>query len=235
LPSNALPHSPDDLKLLYASRFAGKSRYRQRVWHELCQFFKAWIPKSAAVLDLGCGHCEFINAVECGQKFGMDLNPDAAHYAARNVIILQQDCSEQWHLPIETLDVVFTSNFFEHLPTKDALERTLQQAWRALAPRGRLVAMGPNIRCLPGAYWDFFDHYLPLTEISLREVLTKCGFEIEICLGRFLPYTMSGNRAYPLWMLRAYLALPIAWRLFGKQFLIVASKPGEAAKSSPES
>ena len=224
---NSLPHSADDLKQMYASRFEGKSAYRKRVWSELCSFFAKWIPADATVLDLGCGHCEFINRVECRQKFGMDLNPEAAELAAAEVMIIQQDCSEDWRVPPGSLDVVFTSNFLEHLPTKAALERTLQHAYGALVPGGRLIALGPNIKHLPGAYWDLFDHYVPLTEFSLAEVLTKCGFRIELCQGRFLPYTMSDGKEYPIWMLRAYLSLNIAWRIFGKQFLVVASKRPE--------
>jgi SAM-dependent methyltransferase len=224
---NSLPHSADDLKQMYASRFEGKSAYRRRVWRELCSFFAKWIPADATILDLGCGHCEFINGVECRQKFGMDLNPEAAELAAAEVMIIQQDCSEDWRVPPGSLDVVFTSNFLEHLPTKAALERTLQHAYGALVPGGRLIALGPNIKHLPGAYWDLFDHYVPLTEFSLAEVLTKCGFRIELCQGRFLPYTMSDGKEYPIWMLRAYLSLNIAWRIFGKQFLVVASKRPE--------
>jgi len=228
LPLDSLPHSAEDLKQMYASRFKGKSAYRQLVWRELCSFFAKWIPEGAAVLDLGCGHCEFINSVECLRKFGMDLNPDAAAFAAPDVEIIQQDCSQEWPMPPCSLDVVFTSNFFEHLPSKTALESTLRHVYGALAPSGRMIALGPNIKLVPGAYWDFFDHYLPLTERSLTEVLTKCGFRIELCQERFLPYTMSDGKEFPIWMLRVYLALPIAWRIFGKQFLVVASKRPEA-------
>ena len=157
----------------------------------------------------------------------MDLNPDAQKYAAAGVNVIQQDCSEEWRVTPGSLDTIFTSNFFEHLPTKIALERTLQQAYGALVPGGRLIAMGPNIKYVPGAYWDFFDHYLPLTELSMREVLTKCGFHVELCQDRFLPYTMSDGKEYPIWMLRIYLGLPIVWRGFGKQFLVVATKPAK--------
>jgi SAM-dependent methyltransferase len=220
-----LPHSAEDLKKLYALRFDGKASYRNRVWVELCAYFARWIPSGATVLDLGCGHCEFINRVECRRKFGMDLNPDAAAFAASQVTVIGQDCSDEWKLVPGSIDVVFTSNFFEHLPSKTALERTLQRAYDALTPGGRIIALGPNVKYLPGEYWDFLDHYLPLTELSLSEILTKCGFRIELCQNRFLPYTMSRGKEYPIWMLRLYLALPIAWRLFGKQFLLVASKP----------
>jgi len=79
---------------------------------------------------------------------------------------------------------------------------------------------------VPGAYWDFFDHYVELTELSLAEALSGGGFEIEKTVGRFLPYTMSHGREYPILALRLYLALPAVWPFFGKQFLVVARKPG---------
>jgi SAM-dependent methyltransferase len=154
----------------------------------------------------------------------MDLNPDAKALAMPGVTVILQDCSVPWDIEPDTLDAVFSSNFLEHLPDKPSLERTLKNAWRALRPNGSVVLMGPNIKYVPGAYWDFFDHYLALTELSVAEVLKKTGFTIECCVGRFLPYTMSLGRRYPVWMLKAYLAMPWVWRLFGKQFLVVARK-----------
>src|SRR6185295_17009631 len=123
-----------------------------------------------------------------------------------------------------SLDVVFTSNFFEHLPDKSTLTRTLQEAWRCLKPGGKLIAMGPNIKYLPGAYWDFWDHHLPLTESSLAEGLKTKGFVVDTCWPRFLPYTMASGPQYPILFLQLYLGLRFAWRIFGKQFLIVARK-----------
>jgi hypothetical protein len=85
--------------------------------------------------------------------------------------------------------------------------------------------MGPNIKFLPGAYWDFWDHYVPLTELSLKEALESRGFGIERCIPKFLPYTMAAGPRYPLFVLKVYLWLPRLWRIAGKQFLVVALKP----------
>jgi SAM-dependent methyltransferase len=222
---STIPQQPADLEKLYTARFADRSEYRKRVWCELCAYFSRWIPPTAAVLDLGSGHCEFSNAVQCRRKLAMDLNPDSVRKALPDVRVIRQDSSDRWELPPESLDVVFTSNFFEHLPNKAALERTLLEVQRALVPGGKLIAMGPNIKFVRGQYWDFFDHYIPLTELSLAEVLTKNGFEIQVSLPRFLPYTMSSGFQYPIWMLRTYLAMPFVWRFFGKQFLVIARKP----------
>jgi SAM-dependent methyltransferase len=155
----------------------------------------------------------------------MDLNPDAARQLDPRVRLLAQDSSTPWALADGVLDLVFTSNFFEHLPDKAALARTLAEIRRCLKPGGRLVALGPNIKFLPGQYWDFWDHFVPLTERSLVEGLAATGFCVERMVGRFLPYTMSSGPRYPLVLLRLYLRLPLLWRVFGRQFLVIALKP----------
>jgi SAM-dependent methyltransferase len=178
------------------------------------------------VLDLGCGYGEFINQVHCDQKFAMDLNPNAASFVGRDVKLIQRDCSEPWPLSDSCLDVVFTSNFFEHLPAKESLRRTLEEAFRCLKPNGRIICLGPNIKYLPGSYWDFWDHHLALTELSLKEGLELTGFRIEWLRAKFLPYSMSQGFTPPLLFLQIFLKLPFLWPIFGKQFLVIAAKPG---------
>ena len=214
-----------ELQNIYEARFASTHAYRNEVWKVLtAAFFQKLVPPSGAVLDLGCGYGEFINNIECETKYGMDLNPDAARYLATNVRLLAQDCASPWSLADDALDVVFTSNFFEHLPDKPALSRTLHQAHRCLRRGGKLIAMGPNVRALPGQYWDFFDHHIALSDRSLAEAMRIAGFNVVRAVPRFMPFTLVDAPRYPLIMLRTYLSLPIAWRVFGRQFLVVAEK-----------
>jgi SAM-dependent methyltransferase len=216
----------EELARIYANRFGGTSAYRGRVWRVLVpRFFQQFTPESGTVLDLGCGYGEFINNIRAKQKLGMDLNPDSKTRLNPDVTFLQQDCSKTWQVEPNQLDLVFTSNFFEHLPDKHTLGLTLDQAFRCLKPSGRIVAMGPNYKYVNGAYWDFWDHYLPLTETSLAEGMVMRGFQIERCEGRFLPYTIVGGHEYPLWILELYLKFKFLWRFGGKQFLVVARKP----------
>ncbi len=218
-------HDPSDLQRIYDARFSSSVEYRKRVWEVLCgDWFQRFVGEKETILDLGSGYGEFSNAIRAGKKYAMDLNPDAPRHLGVEVEFLLQDCSTRWPLADGSLDVVFTSNFFEHLPDKATLGRTLDEIRRCLKPGGRLVAMGPNIKYLPGAYWDFWDHYVILTELSLREALETRGFKMDVCLGRFLPYTMASGPKWPLIFLRAYLKLSWAWKFFGKQFLVVARR-----------
>lgn len=215
----------ENLSSEYALRFSGREQERLRVWSVLVRdFFQKIISPQSTVLDLGCGYGEFINLVKAGKKFGMDLNPDAPKYLNDDVVFLKQDCSEEWALEGDCLDVVFTSNFFEHLPDKSSLSKTFEQAHRCLKSGGKIVCMGPNIRYLPGAYWDFWDHSLELTHLSLSEGLELHGFRIDRCTPKFLPYTMSNKTAPANWLISLYLKTSWIWKIKGRQFLVIGVK-----------
>jgi SAM-dependent methyltransferase len=218
-------NDPAELQRIYERRFGPTAAYRQRVWRVLTgEFFSRWISPGSDVLDLGAGYGEFINNIRCRKRYALDLNPDAPAHLEAAIEFIQHDCSQPWPLPPESVDVVFTSNFFEHLPDKAALSRTLLQAFRTLRPGGRLIAMGPNIKYLPGTYWDFFDHHTALTELSLGEGMEIAGFRVEKSVPRFLPYTLVNAPEYPLFVLRVYLALPLLWWIKGRQFLVIGRK-----------
>ena len=102
---------------------------------------------------------------------------------------------------------------------------TLAECHRVTRPGGLLVVLMPNIRHLPGRYWDYLDHHLPLTDLSVQEALGLSGYEVVRRVGRFLPYTVKDARfqVRPL-MVRGYLRLPLAWRVLGRQMLVVGRR-----------
>lgn len=213
------------LDKVYENRFAGRERARAEVWKVLTRhYFQRWIDANNAVLDVGAGYCEFINHIQAQHKFALDLNPVTPLKAGPGVTVLNQDVTNSWSLDDRLLDVVFSSNFFEHLLSKEALQRCLKEAYRVLKPGGLLLAMGPNIRFSYNVYWDFFDHYLPLSDRSMAEALQTVGFRIEKVIPQFLPYTMSEGRIPRPILVRMYLAFPIAWKFLGKQFLLIARR-----------
>ena len=217
--------SEKNLTQIYEKRFSGHEIYRNRVWKVLItKFFSKWIRNTDHILDLGCGYGEFINHVNCEVRYAMDLNPKTKSLLDKEIIFHEQDCSNPWKIEANSLDLVFTSNFFEHLPNKDSLDRTMCEIKNALKPGGRLIAMGPNISVLKGKYWDFWDHHVALSDQSLCELLQIHDFTIEQSETKFLPYNMVRVKERPLFMVSLYLRFPILWKLFGKQFLIIAKK-----------
>lgn len=64
----------------------------------------------------------------------------------------------------------------------------------------------------------------PLTDRSMVEVLTLTGFAVELVEPRFLSYSMSRGFTPPVAFISVYLRVPIIWRFFGKQLLVIAQK-----------
>ena len=217
----------DIVQQQYRQRFAEATGYRNALWRVLCSnFFQRYVDRDAVLLDLGCGWGEFSNNILAGKKYAMDMNPDAAVRLKGDIELILQDCSQPWPLADDCLDVVFTSNFLEHLPQKSNVELTIASVRRCLKPGGIFIALGPNVRLLPGAYWDFWDHHVHISDRSLVELLRLNGFSIKEQHAGFLPYTMSDGKHPNLLLVKLYLRLRVFWKLLGKQFLIVAvSKP----------
>jgi SAM-dependent methyltransferase len=227
------PDTSNQLQRLYSSRFDSDADYRQRVWKILASFFSQYIKSDATVLDLGCGYGGLINNVDCRKKLAMDLNPGVRGHLNPDVTFIEQDSSEKWNIEEGTLDVVFSSNFFEHIRSKQDLSATIAEAARCMRPGGRLIAIGPNIRFVGNRYWDFWDHHLPLTEASLTELVEIHHLQVERAVDRFLPYSMVNQRQAPSALVSLYLRLPLLWKVFGKQFLVVATKAGRNDTPSP--
>ena len=124
-----------------------------------------------------------------------------------------------------SVDVCFSSNFFEHLPDKETLDDILLESYRVLKPGGLYIAIQPNIRCAASIYWDYYDHVIPLSDRSCSEAFKKAGFLVDKVIPRFLPWSSSIRFPFRRLSLLIYLNLPMLWNLFGKQFLLVAKKP----------
>lgn len=212
---------------IYAQRFADQNdehlRWRRQLWQVLVdEFFSRWIPPAGTVLDFGCGLGEFINAVTARRRIAVDTRADVA---ARLDPSVEFHLAEGVRIPSigdHAVDVVFCSNLLEHLPDRATVTALLIEFRRVLRPEGRLLVLGPNLRYTGHAYWDFFDHILPFTHLSLVEALATAGFHTEVVIPRFLPYTTVGARRTSLTLVKWYLRLPLAWRVLGAQFFAVA-------------
>ncbi len=217
----------NNLSELYKIRFSEAELPRKNaIWKVICNdYLQRFVHPTDTVVDIACGYGEFLNNIRAARKIAVDLNPDSQKFLSSDVEFNSCMATDLASVVKGDADVIFTSNFLEHLPDKHVLDAFLDQVAIALKPGGKYIILGPNLRYLPGEYWDFYDHHLGLTHLSLCEALQLKGFRIDLCIDRFLPYTTQGALpTHPL-LVKAYLKAPIAWRWLGRQFFIVARKP----------
>ena len=214
------------LQRLYRTRFsAAEIATMHRVWRVLVRdFFQKRIRPDSTVLDVGAGPCLLINEVRARRRIALDANPDLAIHAGPGVeTVVSADLSLD-EIPDESVDHVFLSNFLEHLPNYRTILDLLARVRRKLSPEGTVLVLQPNFRLAPAHYFDFIDHSMILTEVSLREALVAAGFEIQEMKVRFLPLTSKSRIPKWPWLVALYVRLPPAQWLFGKQTFVVAAK-----------
>ena len=213
--------------LLYKIRYQDtKMTKKNLAWKLVCKvMYQRYVGTADVVLDVASGHGEFINNLYAGKKMALDLNPEAKTYLNSDIIFYNTNAFDIGNI-FGDLDVILAANFLEHLPDKIALDRFLELAFSVLKPGGRMLIVGPNLRYVPGKYWDYYDHHIGLTHFSLMEALQLQGFKIMKCIDKFLPHLDRGSSMKtPLFFIWLYLKFPIVWRIMGSQFFIVAVKP----------
>jgi SAM-dependent methyltransferase len=213
---------------LYALRFSAQDQNRREAaWSALCgEFFDRFVPEDGTVVDVGAGDGLFSRHIRAARRIAVDESPRVKRLAAEGVEVRVVSADAFADGLEGAADLVFVSNLLEHLPSKAMVVDVLRECGRALAPEGRLLILQPNIRYVGGAYWDYLDHELPLTDRSVAEALRLAGLEVVEQHARFLPYTAASfRRLSPGWvgfLVRVYLRLPWLWRVFGAQSLLVA-------------
>jgi SAM-dependent methyltransferase len=212
----------------YSTRFPEADRAaKDAIWRVLCpHFFQRYVRSGDTVLDLGAGFGEFLRHITCRRRIAVDverLSGRSLPPGTEEVFAAGHELSA--HVAPSSIDVVFCSNVFEHLPDKTTFLATLREIRTVLRPGGRLLALQPNIRYVGAAYWDVVDHQLPLTHVTLTEAAESLGYDVVEVIPRFLPYTTRSAIPQWPWLVRLYLAFRPAWWVMGQQTWFVARKP----------
>ena len=217
---------PIVLKEIYDLRFDEKDRAaKDAIWRELGRFFQRYIKPDARVIDIACDAGYFIRNIKARERWATDIR-SVEDQLPKDVRFVHASGLELANvLTHDYFDLAFFSNYLEHLPSAEAVLEQLRVAHTLLRPGGQLLILQPNIRLVGGAYWDFIDHQTALTEKSLAEAARMAGFRTKQIIARFLPYTTKSRLPQGPAFVRAYLAFPPAWLLFGKQTLYVGEKP----------
>lgn len=204
-----------------------KSRYiwdesRVVVWKEIIKFLKKFIPKNGTVLDLGAGYCDFINNVEAKNKIALDHSPDLKKYLKQGIEGINSSVAENFPITSDGVDVVFASNLLEHLSNED-LSKTILEIKRVLKKGGRLILMQPNYRLSYKTYFDDHTHKKIFSDVSLGTFLVEHGFDIELKMSRFLPFSLKSRPSivpvFP-WLVRWYIYSP--FKPFAGQMLFIS-------------
>ncbi|MBV9465148.1 MAG: class I SAM-dependent methyltransferase [Solirubrobacterales bacterium] len=216
--------APMNYQRLYEYRFGGVSQTaRVGVWREIARCVHDQLGRPQRVLDPAAGRGEFINAVPAAERWAIDQVAYAEGTYDQGVRAIVADVFEA-ELPAEHFDGVFVSNFLEHLTAQEAVASFLARMHEAMAGGGRIAVMGPNFRYCAKEYFDMADHTLIFTHRAIAEHLYAAGFEPERVEPRFLPYSFTGRLPPSPALTRRYLRTPLAWKLLGKQFLVIGRR-----------
>lgn len=215
-----------DLAKVYKFRFDGLAQEKKSAtWAIITRWIERKLGAAKVVLDPAAGLGEFIVASKAIERWACDLSDQRTDWPAgvttRFGDIYKVDLPEQY------FDFIFVSNFLEHLATPDDVYKYLMKLRKSLKPGGKIAIMGPNFRYCVEEYYDFADHLLPLTHRTIEEHLAAVDMKCEKIIPRFLPLAFRSQRfSHPL-LVKLYLAVPLFWRLFGRQFFIVATRPAD--------
>jgi hypothetical protein len=133
------------------------------------------------------------------------------------------------HLQGKKVDVIFASNIFEHLDTKDQVVLAIKKCAEVLAEKeGKLMILQPDIRYTGAAYWDFIDHKVALTGEALIEAGEMCGLKATCHIRKFLPYTTKSRLPQHPFLIWLYLKLmPVSGFFMGQQTFLILEKTNE--------
>ena len=212
---------------LYEYRFKDVDQAsRQAVWNEIGTFVYERMGSPAKVLDPSAGRCEFLNSIPAAERWSVDQVDNSA-FRSPGITAITSDIFDA-DLPAKYFDAVFVSNFLEHLLTQEDVARFLGLMFDCTADGARIAIIGPNFKYCSREYFDCADHTLALTHVAVAEHLYAAGFTIEEVAPRFLPFSFRGILPPSPVLTRRYLHARPAWKVLGKQFLVIATKPNDA-------
>jgi len=207
-------------KEYFKTRFTFDKR-RDIVWKCVTKYLQRYINKNSCVLDLGAGYCNFINNIKAKEKHALDTFKDLRKYSNKDVIVHIKLSTNMGNIKSEYFDVIFASNFFEHLKKEDFF-RTLKEVGRVLKKNGKLILIQPNFKYSYKSYFDDYTHETIFTDTSMCNALESYNFKIEKNIPKFLPFSLKSKLPVSKFLITAYLNSPL--KPFAKQMLIIARK-----------
>lgn len=196
-------------------------RGRRRVWRAIVRYIRRDAPDVETLIELGAGYCDFINQFPADKKIAFDLNPEMRAHALPGVDLRIEDATALASVPNESIDLVFASNFLEHLEG-DQIDSLLGRCFEVLKPGGRLILIQPNHRLCAETYFDDPTHRTIFDDANIGEWLARHRLKIRKLVPGLLPFSMKGR--LPKSELLTWLYLISPWKPLAAQMYIVAEK-----------
>ena len=209
---------------IYAYRFKDVDREKKLMaWKEIATFMYNKLGKPKRMLDPAAGDCEFINQIPSEERWAVDMSEITPKMAQQGIKVITGNNLEV-DLPENYFDGVFISNFLEHLHSQEQVAFFLERMYKAIKPGGRIAIMGPNFKYTYKYYFDFADHTVLLSEGGVAEHLYGAGFNPIEVHPKFLPLSFKSRLPVNAFLVKTYLNTPFAWKIMGKQFLLIGEK-----------
>lgn len=149
------------------------------------------------ILDVGCGTGEFLKSLPSNrfQKFGIEINPQAAQIASSLGLKIIHGDINRVNFKSNKFDCVTMWHVFEHLPNPTI---TIQQISKILKPNGLLIFTVPNSNSIGFKYGqeNFFHldsprHLFIPNELSIKKFLKKSKFNNITFKNPFFDYPLD--------------------------------------------
>jgi SAM-dependent methyltransferase len=185
--------------------------------------------RSAAILDLGCGHGAILWAARRAgytNLTGIDASPEQVAAAKRLGIegVRQQDLREGLAaLSPASLDVVVLFDLFHYFDRPEQIA-IIDAVHRVLKPGGRWILHVPNGEALFAArmrYWDYLASGA-FTHASIAQVLLASGFrEVNCFEDQPIPHGIKSWGRFVLWK-----------AIRGVSRLVLAAETGDTGRTA---
>ena len=138
----------------------------------LKKIFQPFIKKEEEILDFGCGGGYLLDALECDEKHGFDVNNSALERARKFDVITHNSFAT---LENESFDVIVSNSALEHTPNPDDC---IKELYKKLKNDGKIIFRIPH-ETLGWKYkpndWNY--HLYTWSPMALGNLFNDCGYK----------------------------------------------------------
>ncbi|MFP4522769.1 MAG: class I SAM-dependent methyltransferase [Fibrobacterota bacterium] len=134
--------------------------------------FASWIKKDYRIIDFGCGGGFLLSEIDCGEKIGIEINPEAVREAEGRGLRVFNDVGDA---PDGWADLIISNHALEHTECPLKILKTLRNK---LKPGGKAVFAVPNEKRNRYKTDDINGHLYTWSEMNIGNLFKSAGFSV---------------------------------------------------------